>query len=144
MTTGHISLPHFFTSNAQRAYHVLSAEEAEDYILVKPEILAHCGLFSAQIVAEFHCWCYHSEVEAQMDDLQQITFWWLQPTQLMAKEVLQPVTMDSFLQGLPNVEQKAVGMVAPQHPTEMVLMESLEMGRCSRQETLLKSCPWMH
>lgn len=39
-----------------------------------------------------------------MDDLLHITHWWLQPAQLLAKEVLHPVTMDCFLLGLPNME----------------------------------------
>lgn len=90
----------------QWAYHFLALVKAEDCDVLKEEILACCGLSPTWAISEFHQWSYKPGQEArmQMDKLLQITLRWLQPVKLTPTEIVEWVTLDHFLQGLPGEE----------------------------------------
>ncbi|KAK3510912.1 hypothetical protein QTP70_025545, partial [Hemibagrus guttatus] len=90
-------------------------EEARDYDIVKTEILTQCGQSPLNAAGDFYRWKYNlaANPQAQMDDLHRIARHWLQPDQLLAKEVNERVVMDWFLRGLPDEERRAGDLQGP-------------------------------
>lgn len=46
---------------AQFTYFVLPPASAEEYLLLKEQILDQCGFSSCQAAADFHCWIYQAK-----------------------------------------------------------------------------------
>lgn len=83
----------------QWAYHALLLVEAEDYTVLKEEILAHCGLSPTRAASEFHQWSYRlgQDPRTQKDSLLQIICRWHQPKQLTSTEIIEWIALNCFL-----------------------------------------------
>lgn len=101
---------------AQLAYFALPPASAEEYPLLKLQILAQCKFTSCQAAAEFHRWMCQAKFSpcSQMDSLLRTTKRLLKPKQYSVIQVAEWVTVDRFLLSLPPAECVAVGMRAPQ------------------------------
>lgn len=53
------------TGEAKLAYYALLTASTDDYIILKEEILAWCGLFPCQAGAKFHHWKYQPNIAPQ-------------------------------------------------------------------------------
>lgn len=83
------------TGEVQQAYHALPLVDAEDYGILKEEILACSELSSTRSASKFHHWSYQpgQEPRTQMDSLLCIARRWFQPDQLTPKKIVERITL---------------------------------------------------
>lgn len=89
------ALAPLLTEETQQAHYALTDENASDYLTLKDEIVALCGLSQTRATTEFQLWVYHpvSETWSQMDAFLQIMQWWFQPDQLTSMELMKCLTI---------------------------------------------------
>lgn len=80
----------------QLAYFSLPPASAEDYPILKEQILGHSGFSTCQAMTEFNHWVYRAGVNpcSQMDKLSRTTKCWIQPEQCSAVQVIEQVIVD--------------------------------------------------
>lgn len=102
----------------QLAYFSLPPALAEDYLLLKEQILGCCRFSVYQATTEFHHWVYRAEINpcSQLNAWLKTTKHCLQPKQHSAMEVTKWIAMDRFLWALPPAECMAISMKAPKTP----------------------------
>ncbi|XP_046724097.1 uncharacterized protein LOC124398110 isoform X2 [Silurus meridionalis] len=113
----------YLTGDAQLAYYSLPVESADNYDLLKEEILGCYGLSPRIAAADFHKWGYKPNIAPRtqnLENLVRITHRWLQPERKTASKIVERVAIDKFVRALPPEEWKAVGMQNPENPKELV------------------------
>ncbi|KAL1255564.1 hypothetical protein QQF64_013625 [Cirrhinus molitorella] len=119
------------TGEAQRAYFSLSPESADDYEVLKKEILGRLGLSSISAAQLFHEWEYKPRrpARAQTAELARLTQHWLLEGTPTAGQVAERVIIDRLLRALPPPTRRAVGMTNPTTIAELV--ESIKLAEAA-------------
>ncbi|KAM5158217.1 uncharacterized protein ACMZJ9_009478 [Mantella aurantiaca] len=112
----------FLTGEPQRAYCNLPVAVAEDYTMLKGEILARLGVTTTVRAHRVHDWPFHPDrsPQSQMHDLLQLATKWLQPEQLTGTQIVERVAMDRYLRALPEALQRWVSLEDPNTLTQLV------------------------
>ncbi|KAI7802247.1 hypothetical protein IRJ41_004894 [Triplophysa rosa] len=121
----------FLTGEAQRAYYALPTVAAEDYDVLKAEILARMGLSAISAAHLFFKWTYdeNTPVRAQAAQLSRLGHLWLLSDRPTASQVAERVVVDRLLRALPRRYRTAVSMRGP--TILMDLIESVELAEAS-------------
>ncbi|XP_077148857.1 uncharacterized protein LOC143809698 [Ranitomeya variabilis] len=112
----------FLSGEAQKAYHDLDPEVAQDFEKLKVEILARLGVTTAVRAQRVHQWTYQQDKPArsQMFDLICLTKKWLQPEVLTTPEIIQRIVLDKYLRVLPPGLKKWVSQGNPTTADQLV------------------------
>lgn len=112
----------------QRIYFSLPMDQANDYAVLKKEILGCVGLSSVCATQKVHEWTFEPRVpmRIQATQLARLIKHWLLPNQATAAEVVKRVTVDRLLRSLPLPQRRAVGLTNPTTLSEASLARDLE------------------
>lgn len=115
----------------QLIYFSLPTDQANDYALLKKEILSCVGLSLVCAAQKVHEWTFEPCVplRIQATQLAQLVKHWLLPNQATAAEVVERVTVDRLLRSLPRPHRQAVGLTNPTRLAELV--EAVELSEAS-------------
>ncbi|KAL0181204.1 hypothetical protein M9458_023610 [Cirrhinus mrigala] len=112
---------------------VANRESADDYDVLKREILGRLGLSPISAAQLFHVWEYQPRrpARAQASELARLTQRWLLDGNPTAGQVAERGTIDRLLRALPPSTRRAVGM--RNHTTLTELVESIELAEAAHQ-----------
>ncbi len=116
------------TGEPQRVYYSLPAVSANDYAILKTEILARVGLSLICAAQKFHDWAFDPRVpiREQAVQLVRLANLWLLHGDPQAADVSKRVAIDRLLRALPCAHRWQVGMTNPS--TLMEVVEAVELS----------------
>ncbi|XP_058855297.1 uncharacterized protein LOC131701473 [Acipenser ruthenus] len=105
----------FLIGDAQKAYFDLATEKANNYDVLKAEILARARITTALRAQKYHSWSYSGSLppRSQLFDLVHLANRWLKPEVNNSHTVVEWLVMDRYLRALPPTMRKWVGQGNP-------------------------------
>ena len=123
----------FLSGESQKAFQDLDSTTANDYDVLKEEILSRIGLTKFGMAQRFHNWGFRNDQppRAQMHELIRITKKWLDPSKTSAAAIVEAVVVDRYLRALPYEAKKVVSQSTP--VTAGALVEAVEQYQATNE-----------
>uniref|UniRef100_A0A667XFM0 CCHC-type domain-containing protein n=1 Tax=Myripristis murdjan TaxID=586833 RepID=A0A667XFM0_9TELE len=134
----------FLSGEALNAFQDLEADIAQDYDILKDEILSRHGLTKFSMAQRYHNWSFQNgqTPRSQMHELIRVTKKWLEPDKKSPAAIVETLVMDRYLRALPYEAKKIISH--QKLTTAMELVEAVEqyqaasdMLRPSRKEPVV-------